>query len=88
MTITIICCYCHRIKVDGEWIVVPDRPATDRESHGICPDCAKVFYPPKATRFGCHYCKHVERDFDGVPESCDLPIGGPCVKKDRRYPWD
>jgi len=41
----IACSGCARIKVNGEWVIVPDRPATDRDSHGICPDCKKIFYP-------------------------------------------
>jgi len=40
-----VCSGCHRIKVNGEWVIVPDRPATDQDSHGICPDCRKIFYP-------------------------------------------
>jgi len=42
---TTVCSGCNRIKVNGEWVVVPDRPAMDRDSHSICPDCRKIFYP-------------------------------------------
>ena len=48
---TTVCSGCNRIKVNGEWVVVPDRPAMDRDSHGICPDCVKVFYPKAVNPF-------------------------------------
>jgi len=40
-----VCCYCHRIKVNDEWVVVPINWSADRISHGVCPDCLVVHYP-------------------------------------------
>ncbi len=42
---------------------------------------------PPASRIDCFRCPHVENDSDGVAESCDLPIGEPCIRNDRRSPW-
>jgi len=89
MVIT-ICSGCHRIKVNGEWVIVPDRPATDRDSHGICPDCKKIFYPemlPKATREDCYHCRLNDLDSDGIPDGC-MATDGKCIAPGKRYPWD
>lgn len=44
-----ICSFCKRIQdADGRWILVEDYLKSKSKadlSHGICPDCAKRFYP-------------------------------------------
>ena len=85
---TTVCSGCARIKVNGEWVIVPDRPATDRDSHGICPDCSKIYYPPKATRFDCVNCRLRDLDGDGVPDGCGQVKGEPCIAPGKRSPWD
>ena len=84
----IACAGCARIKVNGEWVIVTDRPATDQDSHGICPDCIEVFYPPKATRFDCVACRLRDCDSDGVPDGCLQVTGQPCIAPGKRSPWD
>jgi RNase P subunit RPR2 len=80
------CGWCQKIMSPGR------QPA----SHGLCHFCRMLYFPetirpalmkPATSRLECFDCPHVVNDSDGVPESCDLLRGEPCVYPDRRNPW-
>ena len=75
-----VCSGCARIKVDGEWVVVPDRPAMDQDSHSICPDCIKVHYP-KWSPTDCYGCRWDAGDGECNAWGRDFNVTCPLVGK-------
>jgi hypothetical protein len=48
--LVIICAWCRRVEVDGEWLLAPRAALTAIDapftlSHSICPECQKTRWP-------------------------------------------
>jgi hypothetical protein len=44
--IQVQCCICHRLRVNGSWVNVPEPPEDAHNlSHTYCPDCARRTFP-------------------------------------------
>lgn len=54
---TIQCCKCKRIRIDGQWFAPVDPPGTD-VSHTYCPTCAEIFLVEAFSAFASYSPRH------------------------------